>query len=175
MIRSRSGLGATVGGISLVCFFLIGCATGQTVGGFYIDETKGFRVRLPRDEWQMIESPGADLAIQDTRSHARMAVSASCPAREAGSLPALTRHLFFGLREVKRVRQEPILVDGVAGLDTEIAGEMEEEPVQVRSVVIRHEGCLYDLFFIASPETFADRQADFDAFLEGWEFLSGVP
>ncbi len=169
MMRSRPGLGVAL------CIVLIGCATGRTTEGFYVDETKSFRVRLPRNGWQIMEAPGTDLAMQDTRSQAQIAVSASCPAREAGPLPALTRHLFFGVRELKRVRQEPIQLDGVAGLDTEITGELGGVPVQVRSVVIRRGECLYDLLFVASPETFTDQSVDFDAFLQGWEFLPGVP
>ncbi|MFQ5848757.1 MAG: hypothetical protein ACE5IQ_13935 [Candidatus Methylomirabilales bacterium] len=175
MIRSCRGLGAAVGGIVLVCMLLSGCAAGRTLDGHYVDEGKSFRVRLPRGGWQIIESPGADLALQDTRSQARMAVSAGCPARETGSLSALVRHLFFGLRHVKQVRQEPILLDGVAGLETVIRGQWEGAPIQVRSVVIRRKGCLYDLLFVAPPETFGAHSADFDALLEGWQFLSEEP
>lgn len=175
MIRFRPGVGAAVGGIGFVCIVLIGCASGRTLDGFYVDKSKGFRVQLPRNGWQVVESPGADLTVEDSRSRARMAASARCPARETGPLPALARHLFFGLRDMKRVRQEPILLDGVAGLDTEVTGEWEGVPVQVRSVVIRRGACLYDLLFIAPPETFEVQGADFEAFLNSWEFLSDKP
>jgi hypothetical protein len=154
---------------------LMSCAAGRTLNGIYVDESKGFRVQLPRNEWQVMESSGADLTLRDTRSQARMAVSASCPARETGPLPALTRHLFFGLREMKQVRQEHIFLDGVTGLDTEVTGKWEGESVQVRSVVIRRGECLYDLYFIAPPEAFGPQSADFDAFLNGWEFLPEEP
>lgn len=175
MIRSRPGLRAAFTGMVCVCVFLTCCATGRTVDGVYVDKAKGFRVQLPRDGWHVVESSEADLTLRDAGSHARMAVSASCPARETGPLPALARHLIFGLRDVKRVRQEPILIDGVAGLDTEVIGTWEGERVQVWSVVVRREGCLYDLLFIAPPEAFGAQRADFDAFLKSWEFLSETP
>lgn len=175
MIRSRPGVRAAVSGMGVVCVLLIGCATGQTLEGFYVDEGKGFRVRLPRSGWELMESPGADLALRDSRSQARMAVAASCPGGESGPLPSLVRHLFFGLRDVKRLRQEQVQLDGVAGLDTEITGKSEGVPVHVRSVVIRRKGCLYDLLFIAPPETFGARSADFDAFINSWQFLSEEP
>ncbi|MFQ5960466.1 MAG: hypothetical protein ACE5MG_03650 [Candidatus Methylomirabilales bacterium] len=175
MIRSRPGLRAAFTGMGCVCVLLTCCATSRTVDGVYVDEAKGFRVQLPRHGWHVVESSGADLTLRDTGSQARMAVSASCPARETGPLPALARHLLFGLRDVKRMRQEPILIDGVEGLDTEVIGTWEGERVQVWSVVIRRGGCLYDLLFIAPPATFGAQRADFDALLNSWEFLSETP
>jgi hypothetical protein len=83
--------------------------------------------------------------------------------------------MFFGLRQVERLRQGPIMLDGVEGLDTVVTGEVEGIPVQVRSVVIRRKECLYDLLFVADPETFEARSADFDALLTGWQFFSDKP
>lgn len=177
MIRFGSGLGAAVTGLGFVSVLLTGCATaGRTLDGFYVDEAKGFRVQLPRDKWQIMEPhPGADLAVRDVQSDARMAVSASCPGRERGPLPALVQHLFFGLRDVERVHQERIMVDGAVGIDAVIKASWEGRPVQIRSVVIQRNGCLYDLLYVAPPETFAVRSADFDAFLGGWQFLVEGP
>ncbi len=175
MMWSRPGLAATVTGMGFVCVLLTGCATGRTLGGLYVNEGKGFRVQLPREGWQVMESPGTDLALRDTRSQARMAVSATCPEQETGPLPALVQHLFFGFRQVKRLRQERILLDGAVGLETVVRGRVEGTLIQVRSVVIRRKGCLYDLLFVAPPETFGTRSVDFDTFLSGWQFLSGEP
>jgi hypothetical protein len=104
-----------------------------------------------------------------------MAVSASCPEQEKGPLPAVARHVFFGLRHVEWLRQEPIMLDGVAGLETVVRGTVEGTTVQVRSIVVRQKGCLYDLLFVAPPETFEARSADFDRLLTGWEFFSDKP
>jgi len=156
---------------------LTGCAaaSGRVVDGVYVDAAKGFRVELPRSAWQVTQSPGADLALRHADVDASMAVSGSCTEQERGSLPALARHVFFGLRQVEWLRQEPIVLDGVTGLETVVRGSWEGAPIQVRSVVIRRKGCLYDLIFVAPPETFEARDADFDAFLAGWQFFSDKP
>jgi hypothetical protein len=101
-----------------------------------------------------------------------MAVSASCPEQEKGPLPAVARHVFFGLREAQWLRQGPIMLDGVTGLETVVRGRVEGTAVQVRSVVVRQKGCLYDLLFVAPPGTFEAQNADFDGLLTGWEFFS---
>lgn len=177
MIRFGTGLDAAVTRLGVVCVLLTGCATaGRTLDGFYVDEAKGFRVQLPRDGWQIMEPlPGADLAVRDVQSDAHMAVSASCPERERGPLPALVQHLFFGLRDVERLHEERIMVDGAVGINAVIKASWEGRPVQIRSVVIQRKGCLYDLIYVAPPETFAVRSADFDAFLGGWQFLLEGP
>jgi predicted Zn-dependent protease len=156
---------------------LAGCAaaSGRVVDGAYVDAAKGFRVDLPRSGWQVTSSPGADLALRHTGADASMAVSASCPEQEKGPLPAVARHVFFGLRHVEWLRQEPIMLDGVAGLETVVRGTVEGTTVQVRSIVVRQKGCLYDLLFVAPPETFEARSADFDRLLTGWEFFSDKP
>ncbi len=175
MIRPRPGLSAAVTRMAFIGGLLTGCAAGKVIDGFYVDGAKGFRVGLPRSGWQVTQSPGADLALRHTDVDASMAISASCPEQERGSLPALARHVFFGLRQVELLRQEPIVLDGVTGLETVVSGSWEGAPIQVRSVVIRRKECLYDLIFVAPPETFEARDADFDALLAGWQFFSDKP
>ncbi len=173
MIRSRPGLGAAVAG--WVCVLLTGCVAGRTLDALYRDTAKGFQVELPRNGWQITEAPGTDLVLRDTRSAARMAVAANCPGTETGPLPALVRHLFFGFRQVKWLRQERILLNDVVGLDTVITGTWEGTSMQIRSVVIRRKGCLYDLLYVAPSSAFGARSADFDVFLKSWQFLSEKP
>lgn len=175
MIRRRPRLNGAVSAAVCLCVLMSSCATGRALEGLYRDEAKHFQVRLPQDGWRVTETRGTDLVLRDTRSAARMAVAARCPAQETGPLPALVRHLHFGLRQVERLRQEEVVLDGAAGLDTIVTGSWEGASVQIRSVVIRRNGCLYDLLYVAPPDTFEVRSADFDAFLKSWQFLSEQP
>jgi hypothetical protein len=104
-----------------------------------------------------------------------MAVAVSCPPEETGPLPSLVRHLYFGLRQVRQLRQEEVVLDGATGLDTVVTGSVEGTPVQIRSVVIRRNDCLYDILYVAPPDAFPARDVDFDAFLSNWQFLSDQP
>src|SRR3972149_5949341 len=135
MIRSRPGLSAAVTRMAFIGGLLTGCAaaSGRVVDGVYVDAAKGIRVDLPRSGWQVTQSPGADLVLQPTGADTSMAVSVSCPEQERGSLPALARHVFFGLRPVEWLRQEPIVLDGVAGVETVVRGSWAGAPIQVRS------------------------------------------
>ena len=175
MIRRPPGLNRAVAAVICLCVLMTSCATGRALDGLYRDEAKHFQVRLPQNGWQMTETRGADVVLRDTRSTARMAVAASCPGEETGPLSSLVRHLFFGLRQVEELRQEQVVLDGAVGLDTMIRGSWEGATVQIRSVVIRRTGCLYDLLYVAPADTFEVHSADFDAFLKSWQFLSEQP
>ena len=161
--------------VLLLFLFLTGCATGRILNGQYVDETKGFRALLPREGWEVMDAEGADLALRDLRSPARMAVVVSCPGVEEGPLKALSRHLFFGIRGIQVVREGTIQLDGVAGLETRVQGRFEGTPIEVRTVVVRRQGCLYDLFYVAPPEIFEARMIDFDLLLRSWQFLTDRP
>lgn len=170
MIRSRRSSAALFTTSVFLSILLFACATQGPLTDPYVNQTKGFRVQVPRAGWEVADSDGADLTLRDSQSSATMAVSASCPG-EAGPLPSVARHLFFGLRDVKQLRQGSITLDGAAGVDTVVTGRLDGVPVQVRSVVIRRNGCLYDLLFLAPPETFSVQSESFDTFLQGWQFL----
>lgn len=175
MIRRRSTLiGAVITGV-FFSVLTIGCASGGIRNAVYRDEARNFRVEIPQNGWRVIQSPGADLALEDTRSAARMAVAVNCPERETAPLPSLVRHLYFGLRQVERLRQEQVVLDGAVGLDTVVRGSWEGTTVQIRSLVIRRTGCLYDLLYVAPPDAFAARSADFDRFVQSWQFLPEQP
>lgn len=170
MIRSRRSSAALFTTTVFLSVLLIACATQGPLTDPHVNQRKGFRVQVPRAGWEFADSDGADLTLRDTRSSATMAVSASCPG-ETGPLPSLVRHLFFGLRDVRQLRHGSITLDGAAGVDTMVTGRLDGVPVQVRSVVIRRNGCLYDLLFLAHPDTFGSQSETFDAFLRGWQFL----
>ena len=175
MIRGGPGVIGAVTAVVCLSVLMTSCATGRIRNALYQDEAKSFQVELPQNGWRVIQSPGTDLALEDTRSAARMAVAASCPEQGTDPLPSLVRHLHFGLRQVKRLRQEQVVMDGAMGLDTMIMGTWEETTVQIRSVVIRRKSCLYDLLYVAPPDAFAARSADFDQFLQSWQFLPEQP
>src|SRR3972149_5857857 len=111
MIRSRPGLSAAVTRMAFIGGLLTGggAASGRVVGGGYVDAAKGIRVDLPRSGWQVTQSPGADLVLQHTGADTSMAGSARGPEQERASLPALARHVFFGLRPVEWLGQDPIV------------------------------------------------------------------
>lgn len=86
-------------GIALAGMLLSGCATGRILDGAYLNEAKGFKVRLPSSVWTLEKGGEPELVFNHNTLPAGMMVNATCggraPVRE---LHVLGRHLLFGLK-----------------------------------------------------------------------------
>ncbi|MFQ5839653.1 MAG: hypothetical protein ACE5HK_02915 [Candidatus Methylomirabilales bacterium] len=163
------------GSILLALVWLAGCATGRIVDEGFIDAAGGFRVRLPEAGWDVIEIAGANVALARHGTSARIAVGASCPASETGPLPILARHLLFGLRQVQTVGRRALVLDGTEAIETIVRGDLNGHPVQVRAVVARQGGCLYDLLAVAAPAEFAEAERALADLMDSWQFTKRSP
>ena len=166
----KTGLlgGLLLGMLSLAA----GCATGRVVGDAYRDLDRGFQVRLPPPSWRPRSLDGAALAYESAELRAAVALLVECERPEAGDLPWVARHLFFGL-EAKRIQEhEAVRLHETIGVRTRLTARLDDAPVEVEGVTFRRAGCLYDFIFAAPPATFPRGHPVFEAFVESWAPLS---
>jgi hypothetical protein len=139
----------------------------------YLDSENRYQIRLPAAPWTPISLDGATLAFRQPALQAAIALNAECPSSEAGELPWVARHLFFGLREKRIQGREPVSLHGAEGVRTWLVAELDGAPVVVEGVTARRGGCLYDFMYVAPPATFARGRFDFQTFVESWTPLPG--
>ncbi|HEY0710327.1 MAG TPA: hypothetical protein VGG33_26195, partial [Polyangia bacterium] len=70
-----------------------------------------------------------------------------------------------GRRELARAR---LPIDGRAALRTRLQGSLDGVPIDLDLVVLKKDGCTYDLQLATSPRDFSARQPDFDRFLSAF-------
>lgn len=145
-----------------------GCATGRIVGDTYRDSRAGFQVHLPRAGWQLRSLDGAALSFASPDLRAGMALRVDCNSPEAGPLPWVARHLFFGLQDARILGQQTVRLHGVAAAETRLRARLDRMPVEVEGVTFRRSGCLYDFIYVAPPATFPQGRADFESFVQSW-------
>lgn len=133
-----------------------------------------FRTGPLSDDWSRIGARGARLAFRH-RQGGTLIVNAECPARDEAPLDVLTNHLLFGLAAKKEAGRRPLTLDGREALRTELVAELDGVPVALDLVVLKKDGCLYDLQLVAGPTIFAARQPDFTSFVSGFSTLAGRP
>jgi hypothetical protein len=121
--------------------------------------------------WARIHRKGADLVFQHPGG-GTVAVSSQCPAPEDVSLNVLTNHLLFGIDVKREYGRAPITLDGRAALRTHLQGELDGVPIELDLVVLKKNGCTYDLQLIAAAAEFSARQPDFSAFVQGFGTLA---
>ncbi|MBI4608494.1 MAG: hypothetical protein HY726_05750 [Candidatus Rokubacteria bacterium] len=73
----------------------------------------------------------------------------------------LARHLAFGLEGRRVVEQEDVTVGGRPGIRVLLEGQLDSSPVRAEAFVLKGDGCVYDLVYVASPSGFAAGRDEF--------------
>lgn len=153
---------------------MLGCAApGSFVNQEYHRGSVAYRVGELGPAWRRASVKDLDLVFRH-RAGGTVAVNATCPYREDAPLSVLTNHLLFGIEVRKEESRTPITLDGRAGLRTRLAGELDGVAIEMELVVMKKDGCAYDLQLIAGPRIFASRLPDFERFLAGFTTLAGA-
>jgi hypothetical protein len=153
---------------------LLGAACTKAAGfenWIYRNETVRYRVGALPGSWERIEVSDGQVAFIDRRTSATISADASCSGSDA-PLAVLTSHRFIGITERKILSQEKLPFDGREALRTRIAGKLDGVLVEIEIMLLKKDGCVYDLVYTAAPDAFLDRRGDFDAFVSGFRKLS---
>ncbi len=151
----------------LIALALAACAAPRVDGRFQ-DPNARFSLALPGLPWQTTSVPGTLFSVRQPDWGAAIGLAAECASPEPGPLPAVARHLFFGLQQADVASRVPVEVAGVPGMRTHLTAQLDERPVEIDAVTLRLDACLYDLMVIAPPDRFAAALPDFDRLLGSW-------
>ncbi|MFO0577684.1 MAG: hypothetical protein U1A78_27070 [Polyangia bacterium] len=147
---------------------LLGCApTGHFVNQVYRRGAVTYRIGALPPPWKRIGLRGPDLVFRHPEG-GTIATSAQCPCREDVPLHVLTNHLLFGVEAQKEHARAPLTLDGRGALRTQLGGELDGVPIEMDLVVLKKDGCSYDLQLVASPQHIAARRPDFEALVRGF-------
>jgi hypothetical protein len=155
-----------------VLLVVVGCAHPGLHGQTYRDREVAFRVGPIPAGWRPISLDETRLAFRDDAAHATIAVNGRC-GRDADDVPltALTSHLFLVFTEREVRSQQELVLDGRAALRTELVAKLDGVERRFTVFVLKKDGCVYDLLFIADPRTDAPAFAAFDRFAQGFATL----
>ncbi len=118
--------------------------------------------------WQPLRIAGADLAFHDPARDGSALFDVRCDRRDDDApLSVLTEHLIMGTteREIESETTEPF--DGREALHTRMRAKLDGVPMQYDIYVMKKNGCVYDLVYVAPPARFGDGAADFERFAQG--------
>ena len=153
---------------------LAGCGGVRLQDGGYVVAQKGYRVGAP-EGWTRIEGE-ADLALRRADPAAGLMAHATCEGKPpVRPLPVLTRHLRFGLRDIRDLTESPVTLAGLPGTNQRFRATLDGVPVAVRAVTLRGAGCVYDLVGVAPPEGLAALAPDFERFTGSFTLTGAAP
>jgi len=109
----------------------------------------------------------SDVAYQSTKSSSIISLNTACRPNietDERSLTSYSNMLFLGVTDIKSREEKQYIHDGEPALETTIHGNLNQEEMKLRTVVIRKKDCLYDLMYISRPKYFDSEEKVFSEF-----------
>jgi hypothetical protein len=146
-----------------------GCAHEESFGdGVFRKEGLAIRVGPVPSGWRRITVDGADLAFRDDAQGGSALFDVRCGRRDDDApLPVLTEHLIMGTTEREFDAQDTVPFDGREALHSLLRAKLDGVPMQYDIYVMKKDGCVYDLVYVAPPGRFATGAAAFEPFATG--------
>lgn len=124
--------------------------------------------------WSPIAVEGADAAYRDEGHQGSVLFDLRCHERDGDApLASLTAHLVMGTTAREIQVEETIPFDGREALHTVMRAKLDGVALQYDLYVMKKDGCVYDLVYVAPEARFQEGAAAFDAFARGLHAESG--
>jgi hypothetical protein len=160
-----------VGCLTLVSLTSCRASVGRVIGQQFVSQTYAFAAPLPGDEWQPVSDEPSLLTLTHVHLAAGITISVTCDRERAVPLSILTRHLFFGFKDIEVLQQGSQVLNGVPALKTIARARLEAGDVQLASYVVQRNGCVYDMVYFATPQDYGRGESGFEQMMAGWHFL----
>ncbi len=123
--------------------------------------------------WRRVDVDGADLAFRDDDREGSTLVNVRCGRRDDDApLSVLSDHLVMGTTEREIESRLTVPFDGREAMHTLLRAKLDGVPMQYDIFVMKKDGCLYDVVYVAPPARFAEGAPDFERFSRGMRALS---
>ena len=123
---------------------------------------------LPSRDPKAHKIPISDVAYQSQKNASIISLNSICKTDQnpegQRNLQELSRELLLGISQITFREEKEITLSGISALQTTITGHMDQERVTLRTIVLQKLECVYDLMYIARPETFDENEPDFSRF-----------
>lgn len=176
--------------ISVSVSLLSGCGTGVLIGNVRPEDQKSesygiMDLSKSNPDWVKLDPRSvdanssaqdaatkatevADCAFQSKSTASIISLNSACREGkdyENKDLHTLTNVLLLGSSDVTLREEKEIPVSGSSALETTIEGKINGERVMLRTVVLKRLTCVYDLVYVARPQTFDVHAEDFSHFV----------
>ena len=157
---------------TVVCFAMIACAEPGFDGRVFRSGNIAFELSSLPSSWRQIEVTDTAVAFRDDSRNATIAVNGRC-GKDADDVPlrSLTQHLFIHFTERAIIEQQTIELDAREALVTDASAKLDGVKKHFRVVVLKKDGCVYDLMLIARSQPSSAQLEEFDGFVRGFSAL----
>ena len=148
------------------------CSGASFDGTIYRGDGFAFQVGPVPASWTRITASHASLAFRDEKHDGTIALSGRCGIDgEDVPLASLTQHLFLQFTAQEVIQQDVVPFDHREAMHTVLVAKLDGVPKKFDVWVMKKDGCVYDLLFIADPARFADGEPAFSKLVHGFSTL----
>ena len=131
---------------------------------------KGYRIKGPENDWDSVAAGSADYAWYNPKIGATIYVDANCGSRfEDRPLHDSVYSMTAGIRTSDEPIERALFLDGREALMVQSKGKMDGVHIQMATVVLSKDRCLYDFVYMTRPEHFTAGFGDFHQLLHTFE------
>jgi hypothetical protein len=171
--RGQQGSGARRALPATLAIALSAAACGAPAfdGTAYRGEDIAFRIPAAPAGWERLDVSDAAVAYRDDANGATIAVGGRCRGEDDVPLAALTQHLFLRFTDQVIAKQEVVPFDGREAMHSVLSAKLDGVPKRFDVWVLKKDGCVYDLLFIADPGRFDAGAPAFERLVRGFATL----
>lgn len=125
--------------------------------------------------WRQVEVDGGDLAYRDEARAASALLDVRCRRDDDAPLASLTAHLIMGTTDRVIDKQEVVAFDGREAMHTLLYAKLDGVPMRYDIYVLKKDGCVDDVVYVAPPDRFQAGAAEFERFALGLHVSSSAP
>ncbi len=150
------------------------CANGLELRqGVVRGAGSAFRLGAIPAAWSPIEVSDGALGFRDDARGATVGVTARCH-RDGDDVPlrALREHLFIQFTDRTLETEEKVMLDGREALHTVLVAKLDGVAKKFDSWIVKKDECVYDMVYVARPDTFEAGVSDFRGMVSGFSVLN---
>lgn len=148
--------------VAALCAPLGACGGAHLRDGVYQDDRVHYRVREPGQGWRQVKVETANAAWLHDELGASLLVNSHCEGVQDAPLEALANHLLIGWTEREVLNQRKLEVSRREALEQEVSARLDGVPRRLMLLVLKKDGCVYDVVLSARPESFPRAKAGYE-------------
>ena len=169
----RRALAAAAGALAAALVAPVcGCGAHTTAPGeVHHAEGTSYRLGPLAPRWQPHPSD-ADASFYDRDLDAMIMVNSECPPAHDAPLEVAANTLLLGFTERQMLKSELVPLAGREALHRRLRAKLDGAPLALDLFVLKKDGCLYDLVYLAPPDRAGRGAPDFERFVAGFDTVT---
>jgi hypothetical protein len=160
-----------------LCVLVAGCAGWRNYGDTYVARNRQreatYRFGVPGQAWRPVRErgfKGVQVAWIEPRSAGVIEIHGQCDEQGDSALHQYTDHLRIDWTDWTVVEQREETLVGRTALRTVVTGKLDGVARSSEILVLKKDGCLFDLRYSTRPDSFERGRGDFDRVVRGFRF-----